>query len=892
MGRFKRLINVFRPRALSRDLDREMAFHVAETTDALVEGGMSPEAAAREAARRFGHRGSHRERTRDVDILLWLESLLSDLRHAFRGLRASPGFTAVTVLSLGLGIGANTAIFSLLNAVVLRSLPVHRPEQLVKVAMGDETSDVFTNPLWEAIRDRSGLFDGVFAFGQERFNLASGGQARLVNGAFVSGGFFQTLGVQSATGRLLQSADDQRGCAALAVLSYGFWQSEFGGAENVVGTTLSLGSHPFTIIGASGEGFAGVEIGRTPQVYVPICAEPLIHGAPGGLDQRADWWLQLIGRLPEGTTAAQLSARLAIEAPAIFAATVSPDWGNENQQEFLKRTLSVVPAATGLSEVRARYQLTLIALMAVVAVVLLIACANVANLLLARAAARQREMAMRLAIGASRARIVRQVLTESILLSTLGALLGLAFARWSSSFLTQMIGQRGQPVTLDLSPDGRVLVFTTVVAMATGILFGLAPAWGSIRLDPQGVLKVGGAATTATARVLRAGRLLVISQIALALVLVVTAGLLLGTLRALATLNPGFQADGVLLAEVDFQGIGMPIEQRQVAARDLMDRMRALPGARGVSASVITPISGSGWNSFIVVPDYQPTGRMDNLVWFNGVTDGFFSTLGTRLVAGRDFSARDGGAGPRVGVINQSLAKKFFKDANPLGKQFVVQNGDTPGPPIEVIGVVEDAKYRSLRDASGPTVYVPWTDAEHFGSLTFEVRSEAPVREITAGVLEAAHQVMPHASLQVSTLSGQLAASLARERLLATLSGFFGGLALLLALMGLYGTMAYNVTRRRKELGIRVALGATRSRLVRLVLGDVGRMVLIGLLLGLGATFAATRLVASFLYGRTPSDPFTLGAAMLSVAGVALLAGAIPAVRASRQNPQGVLREE
>lgn len=893
MSWIDRVLNVFRPTRLSRDLEREMSFHIAETTDRLVDGGMDREAAAREATRRFGHRSTLTERTRDMDVAGWLESVIADLRQAVRGLRATPGFALVAVLSLGLGIGANTAIFSLVDSVILKSLPVSRPEELVKVANGGDGGDVYTNPLWEQIRDQEGIFDGVFAFESELMNLAATGRARMAEGAFVSGQYFSTLAVQPALGRMLQPEDDRRGCPAVAVLSYGFWQSEFGGASDAIGRTILLNRQPFTVAGVAQSGFSGVEVGKFPQFYLPICSEPLLHGAPGFLDGRSTWWLQIIGRLPEGTTGAQVSARLAALSPGIFAATLPPDWGEGGKKDYLKRTLTTFPASTGISEVRYRYQTALAVLMAVVGVVLLIACANVANLLLARAAAREREIAMRLAIGASRGRIIRQVLTESLLISLLGAGLGLLFARWSSSLLVGMIGRRGSPVVLDLSLDWRLLGFTLLVSVATGVLFGVAPAWRSVRVEPHSVLK-GGRNSTSTLASLAGAKALVVIQVGLSLVLVATAGLLLGTFRTLARADPGFRPEGVVLASVDFASANIAPPARLPAVREMLSQLRATPGLISASGSVITPVSGMGWNSFIQTEGYQPKAKGDNLVWFNGVTDGYFGTLGTTILMGRDFTENDGPGSPKVAVVNRLLARRLFGDRNPIGRQFQVQNDDKPGPPIEVIGVVGDARYGSLRDTLAPTVYVPWaqSEGEGFGGLKFEVRTGGSIADAVGRILGVAGTVMPHASLEISTLSGQLAGSLARERLLASLSGFFGGLALLLALIGLYGTMAYNVTRRRKEIGIRAALGATRAGLVRLVAGEAGRMIIAGLLLGGIATFAATRLVGSFLFGRTPLDPMTLALAVASVAGVALLAGAIPAVKAVRENPQSVLREE
>jgi predicted permease len=887
-----RVMNVLRPGRLSGDLERELAFHLQEATDRLIESGMSPADAAREAGRRFGHRPTVKERTRDVDVVVWLESLFADLRYAFRSLRNAPGFTLVAVLSLALGIGANTAIFSLIDTLILKSLPVAEPEQLVKLAMDDERNDVFTNPLWEAIRDQDQGFNGLLAFGSDQFDLASSGEAHMVEGNLVSGGYFSTLAVQPALGRLLQPADDQRGCAGLAVISYGYWQSQLGGRTDIIGSRLSLNRSPFTIVGVVPREFTGIDVGRSPQVYVPLCTEPLLHGGGGMLDERSAWWLQLMGRLPEGISLAQAGSRLAAVSPAIFSATLPSNWDADGQRNYLKRTLTVFPAATGVSEIRQQYRMALLVLMGVVGVVLLIACANVANLLLARAASRRRELAMRLAIGASRSRLIRQALTESILLSLLGAALGLVFARWSSHLLAGMIGGGPVSVTLDLSLDLRLLAFSTALACCTGILFGVAPAWRSVGLEVHDVLKSGGGAVTPTGRSLLAGKTLVVGQVALSLILVALAGLLVGSFRALATADPGFDRSGVVLARLDWGSLNLSPAARQVATREMLDRIRAEPGIQAAGASVITPVSGRGWNSFVLIQGYQPSDKFDNLVWFNGVTDGYFTSLATPLVAGRDIGASDQAGSPPVAVVNRAFAKKFFGDRNPVGQQFEVRNDETPKPPVEIVGVVGDAKYRSLRDTPEPTVYLPWTQTERFDQLTFQARGAQGVAPTVAAVLKAAQAVIPTATLDIRTLAGQLDQSLARERLLALLSGFFGGLALLLALIGLYGTMAYSVTRRKKEIGIRVALGATRTRLVSMVTGEAGRMIAAGLVLGGLGIVGATRLVASFLYERTPLDPPTIGIAVALVTGVALAAGALPAIRAVRQDPQSVLREE
>ncbi len=892
MAWYHRLLNTARPERLSRDLDRELEFHLAERADELMAGGMGEAEARRQARLRFGGAGVQKERTRERDVLPWLESLAADVRYALRSLRASPGFTLVAVLSLGLGIGANTAIFSLVDAVMLRSLPVSRPEELVQVTMGAASGD-FTNPLWEELRDRQDVFAGAFATADERFDLAGGGEVRPVDGAWVSGGFFGALGVAPAAGRLLAATDDFRGCPAVAVLGHGFWQGAYGGAAGAVGRTVSLNGHPFQIVGVAGRGFTGVEVGRAAQVFAPLCARAVLEGGDGGLDQRSFWFLRVVGRLEEGVTPAAARARLAALAPAVFAATLPPDWDEAGQREYLKNTLDVVPAATGHSGLRFRYRDALLALTGVVGLVLLIACANVAGLLLARAAARRREVAIRLAIGAGRGRLVRQLLTESLLVALLGGVVGLVFASWAGGILVRLLSTRSNAVRLDLSVDARLLAFTLAVSTATAVLFGLAPAWRATRVDPHAAMQATGRSVAEGHSRPTLGRALVVGQIALSLVLVLGAGLMLGTFRGLATLDPGFSSEGVLLASVDLRNAGFSEERLPGVKREILGAVRAVPGVRSASASALTPVSGAAWNGRVEVDGYVPTGPHDALVFFNAVSDGFFATLGTPLLAGRDFGRGEAAGSEPVAVINQAMARKFFGGASPLGRRIGLRDGPDPGRSVRVVGVVGNTKYRTLREESEPLVYLPLEQDAGLGpSLSLELRGHGPPAALVPAVTAAVGGIDRGISLRYATLREQVDASLTQERLLATLSGFFGALALLLAAVGLYGTMAYSVARRRGEIGIRIALGAARSRVVRLVLGEVGRMVLAGVALGALAAAVMVRRVAPFLFGLAPSDPATWALSALTLAVAAAAAGALPAWRAARVDPMDSLREE
>jgi putative ABC transport system permease protein len=821
-----------------------------------------------------------------------LDAFLQDLRYAIRALRSSPAFAAVAILSLALGIGANTAIFSLIDSVILKTLPVSHPEQLLQVTMGAHDA-YYTNPMWEQVRDHQDVFSGVFAYGGGSFNLAAGGEARYAEGNFVAGQFFETLGLQTVLGRTLIPADDKRGCPGTAVLSYGFWQKEYGGRADVVGKNISLDNHPFEILGVIAPGFTGVDVGRAMDLYVPVCAEKIIHGETSMLDRRSAWWMRVIGRPKPGVPASQVSARLKTLAPTIFEATTPPDWKPEDQANYRTRTFETQPVSNGLSNIRQEYRQALMILMGITGLVLLIACANVANLLLARSAARQREIAIRMALGSGRGRLIRQLLTESLILSLTGAALGVLFAQWGTRLLVGFLSDGRSKAFLDLSIDSRVLAFTASVAILTALLFGLAPAWRGTRVNPQSAMKANSRGVIEGSK-FGLGKALVVLQVALSLVLVVGAGLMLSTFFRLEKLDAGFEREHILLASVDLRNGHYPRERRGAVYREMLARLRALPGVRSASASDITPISGSAWNEDLQIEGYVSKGREDTLVWFNLVSDRYFETLGTDLIAGRDFNAHDTPESTKVAVVNQAMAKKFFAGQNPIGKRYRIEEGNKMGDWIEIVGVVKDAKYGGLREEVPPTGYVPVSqEAKPNQTLTFELRvaAGAPSALISA-VKSAIAGVNRDVSLQFKTLAVQVDESLARERLLATLSGFFGALALMLAMIGLYGVMSYNVARRRNEIGIRMALGAEQSRVLRMVLREVAILIAIGLAIGLGAAIGTTRFVESFLYGMKPNDPRTLFLSAGVLALVAALAGFLPARRASRLEPMTALREE
>ena len=895
-----KLHNFLRPGRAEKDLAREIGSHLELLQEEFRRRGLTAEEALFAAKRAYGGIEQAKELHRDERSWLWLEQLRQDLRFCIRTLLKSPGFSLTAVLTLALGIGANTAIFSLIDAVMLKALPVSHPEQLLQVNMagpdiwGIENPFV-SNPIWEQLRDRQDTFSGLFGYAIARFDLSARGEARYVQGNYVSGQFFDTLALRPIAGRVITTADDRRGCPGTAVLSYGYWQSEYGGRARVAGTTILLDGHPFEILGAIGPGFTGVDVGRESDIYVPLCAEKIIGGQNTSLDARSGGWLRVIGRPKPGISMNQVAARLKTLASPIIEATVPPNVGPSQQEMYLKRTFNVQMAAGGLSSIRAKYREALMLLMVIVGVVLLIACSNVANLLLARGAARQREIAIRMALGSGRGRLIRQLLIESLLLSLTGAALGIVFAYWGARLLVGLLASnvyRENQVFLDLSIDSRVLAFTVGMAVLTGLLFGLAPAWRATRVDPQSAMKANARGVTQGGK-FALGKVLVVVQVALSLVLVAGAGLLLATFIRLEMLDPGFARAHVLLVDVDLGEKTTPSARRGVVFARVLDHLRALPGIRSASHSNNTPLGGAVDASYLQIDGYTSASKGRELVFLNEVSDQYFETLGTRLLAGRDFNAHDAAGSPKVAIVNESFAKKYFHGQNPIGRRYRAEQGNKLGEPVEIIGLVRDAKYLDLREDFHPTVYVAANQDANPGKIvTFELRAAGNATTVIQEAKRAVDAADPDASLQIRTLAGQVDESLARERLLAALSGFFGGLALLLAMIGLYGVTSYNVTQRRNEIGIRMALGAQQSRVLRMVLGEVAILIVMGLAIGLAATIGATHFIASLLYGVRANDPWTLFLAAAMLALVAALAGFLPARRASRLDPMETLREE
>jgi putative ABC transport system permease protein len=893
---------LFRRRRAEDRLDAELRDHLERQAADYVRAGLSEDEARRRARVELGGLEPVKEACREVRSTRLLEDLEQDLRYGVRVLRKSPAFTAVAIVSLALGIGANTAIFTLVDSLILRALPVSEPGRLVRLKDGS-----WTNPIWEQIRDRQhAILEGAAAFSDTRFDLAAGGEVEPVDGFYASGSFFDVAGVPPMLGRAFTLDDDRRGggeSGPVAVISYGFWQRRYGGAADAVGRTLRLNGLPFTIVGVTPPSFFGPTVGRSFDVAVPIgMVDRVEHVSEGEgpLDGRSWWWLDILGRLKPGQTPEEATRALRRVQPQIREATLPEHWPAPRLEEYLRESLTLVPAANGFSVLRGAYAGPLLTLMVIVALVLLVACANLASLLLARASARSQELGARLALGASRSRLVRQLLTESLLLAVPGGLLGLALARWGSRLLVGQIASpggpaRGTPVSLDLSLDARVLLFTLGVTVATALLFGIAPALRAGRLGPHDAIKRHGAGAPGHTGGTFGGPL-VVSQVALSLVLVFAAGLFGRTFTRLAHRDLGLDSEGILLVGLDAQRSAAAPDQRSALFARAEESARALPGVARAAVSFVNPVSGMGWNERFTVEGLPALGDRESLSWMNAVTPGWFHTFGTTLRAGRDFDSHDRAGTPPVAVVNEAFARRFLGGRSPLGH--VLRREGPPGhptPPLEVVGVVEDSVYRSPRDAMEPIVFVPLAQLaadEQFPFATMGVRAAAGSPALLSRDLAAALAgVDPGLSLTFRLFSDQLDGAVRRERIVAGLSGFFGALALLLAGIGLYGVTAYGVSRRRGEIGVRMALGAGSGTVVRLFLGRSLRLVALGLAIGAGVSLWTSRFVSPLLYGLEPTDPATLLGAAAALTGVGLLAAGLPARRAGRIDPAQVLRE-
>jgi putative ABC transport system permease protein len=881
-------------RELSSDVVDELACHLADLHAAALRSGAS-QADARTRA------------LEALDAATFLElskrpraraggGYGHDIRVALRQLIATPVVTTVAVLSLALGIGANTAIFSLVNSLMLRELPVADPQQLALMTGGPNGS-FWTFPIWQELDRRPELYDRAFAWGARRFNLANGGVAEFVDGIWTTAGMFDTLGVRPLLGRTFTAADDRRAAgpdAPPAIVSYGFWQRRFGGAADAVGRRLTVEGIAFTIIGVTPPDFFGPDVGRRFDIVLPIGAEPLVRGRESALESRDSWWLFIMARLKPGQTIDAATDAVRGVQPQIREATLPVgEWSQAQLDTYLRENVTLVPAATGNSTIRARYSQPLLTVMAVVVLVLLIACANIANLQLARATARWHEWSVRLALGASRWRLVRMVLIESFVLAAIGSGLGLLVARWGSQLLVSQLTTQASTVFLDLTLDWHVLAFTTGITAATALLFGAAPAFRAAGAAPTEAVKEQGRGIASNRTTMAS--VLVTVQVALSVILLVAAGLFLRTFSNLATQPVGFERDRVLVVAMNAQSAPVEPSKRMAVYERALEAVKALPGVEHAALSYTTPISRYLWGNRMEVSGSVPLADNLRSALRNQVTPGFFATYGQRLVAGRDFTDRDREGAPRVAIVNEAFARRFLGGANPIGHTTRALSEVPPEAPMEIVGVVADAAYRRLREPPPPTVYTPNAQpAEGPGTveinMSVRTASGSPA-QLARSVVDAIGSVDADLTLTFRPLADQINASITQERVVAMLAAFFGALALLLAGLGLYGVTSYAVSRQRTEIGIRLALGSAPGRVVRLVMSRVTLLVAAGIAVGAGASLWVFPFASSLLYGVEPRDPATLAGSAAVLAAVGALAGWLPAFRASRIDPAQVLRE-
>jgi putative ABC transport system permease protein len=832
----------------------------------------------------------------------WLDSLTQDLRYGARQLRLNPGFTAVAVLSLALGVGANTAIFQLVDAVRLRTLPVAKPQELVTIEFprGSMRSGWFstrsarlTYAQWEQIRTRQQAFAGTLAWSATRFNLAVGGEARYAEGLYVSGDFFRVLGVQPILGRVFTAEDDQSTCGSPdAIVSYPFWQRELGGDPSAIGRAVTLDGRSFHIAGITPPSFFGVEVGSRYDVAIPLCADRLLaEDGKGRMPVRRAWWLSAIGRLKPGWTPERAKAHLEALSQGIMEATLPPTYRPDQVKRYLANKLSATASGTGVSGLRNQYERPLWVLLATTGLVLLIACANLANLLLARASVREREIAVRQAVGASRGRLIVQLLVESLLLAVIGAALGSVLAQVLSRALIAFLSTHNRPLFVGLGIDARMLGFTSAVAVGTCLLFGLLPAVRATRVAAASVMRSSGRGLSAGRERFGLRRALVAGQVALSLVLLVGALLFVRSLQKLLNVDAGFRTDGVVAVNLDLRRPQYGKERRPLIYRNLLERLSAQPGVVSAAQVSFTPVSGSGDNDMIRPEAAGAASKESN---FTRVSPGYFRTMGTALVAGRDFDAGDTVDSPKVAIVNEVFAQRILGGGNPVGRTFRVEGqAGKPDPMYQVVGVVRNTKYYELREDFLPISFLPMGQEGNPGAnATFVLRTAAPLGDVFRGVKSAVAEVHPEIVIEFRVLSAQVQESLLRDRLMATLGGAFGFLAAVLATLGLYGVIAYMVARRRNEIGVRIALGAGRGRVIRLVLREAALLLVVGLAVGTGLALWAGQAASALLFGLKPYDPATLGGAIALLAVVAMLASYGPARRASRLEPMQALREE
>jgi len=835
-----------------------------------------------------------------------MSDLIQEFRHALRSFRQSPVLVAAALLSLALGIGANTAIFSLTDQVLLRNLPVKHPEQLVlfsakgprsgwmESSYDDEVS--FSYPMYCDFRDRAPGLAGVLARFPTRLSMSWGEQTELVQGDLVSGTYFGVLGARMALGRPLTPEDDRVGAPNdVAVLSHNLWKNTFAMSPAVLNQTVRLNNRPMTIVGVTAPGFQGVGAGEAIDVFVPLTLQPRLTQISDGMADRRGYWLNIFARLAEGTSRGQAEVMLnGFWRPILEEeAHNDPRASAKYRARFTARHLSLAPGGRGISAVRSQASAPLIVLMSMAGLLLLIACANIANLLIARAAGRQKEIAIRLAIGAGRARLMRQLLAEGLCLSLAGGLLGILAAYWTGDLLLSYLPTDPSVRGLTATPDLRVLAFGLALSVLTGILFGLAPAWETFRTNVSGSLKEQAAGVMGSAAQVRFRKVLVIAQVGLSLVLLIGAGLFARSLFNLRQIQPGFRADHLLSFDVQPSLNGYSQAQTRALYERLHESIAALPQVRAVALAEIPLLGNSIDMTGLEVPGYEPKEGESMSIRDNWISPGYFSAMGIPLVRGREFTKQDGAGAPKVAVINEVMARKYFGTDNPIGRTFRFSSTRKAGDAMEVVGMVRDGKHADLRESPEPFAYFPYEQHDSLMRMTIYARTSADPAKLGTALRSEVRRADPNLPVfDMKTIEQQIDEDVFADRLVAVLSTFFGGLAALLAAIGLYGVMAYTVARRTREIGLRMALGAERPHVLRMVMREAGWLAVFGIAIAVPAAFAVSRLIQAQLYNVKANDPAIFAGATVALAAVACAAGLIPAVRATRIDPMAALRNE
>ena len=886
-----RFRSIFRRSAVERDLDDEIRMHVEEQTRQNLTRGMTHDEARLAALRAFGGVEQRKEECRDARGIRVMEDFVADLRYASRMMRRAPAFTAVAVLSLALGFGANTAIFSLLDALLLKSLPVHEPDQLFALR------GTAHYPVYQAIRQHNRWFIDLFATsGVSRLDVEVGNTLpERTSVSLVSGSYFSVLGVRPVIGRTFTTSDDQApGAHPVAVVSFGYWQRRFASDPDLVGRTIRITGTPITIVGVTPPGFFGERVGAAPDLWVPLTMWGQVVPGRNLLRSPGTGWLSLVGRVKPGIKLAEAEAALTALFRQFLLDMLGPNMADDDRRDFERAAVTLAPAHNGLSSLRGEFSRPLLILMACVALVLLIACANVANLLLARAAARRREIGVRLAIGMGRGRLVRQLATETLLLSGMGALVGLALGSWVREVLLRLVSTDGTRVPLAAAMDARVLLFAAALLLVTGLIFGLAPAWQTTRVDLATSIGRQRLPDSPGNRRFTVSSLLVAGQVALSLVLLVGAGLFLRTLANLRDVNLGFHPDRLLIVDVD-RSAAYPGAEYAALARRLLQRMKTIAGVESATFSENGALGGRDSGTSRMRPDdFIPGADGIPQAQYDIVGPEYFGTMGITRFMGRDIDERDDSAAPRVVAINEAMARRYFGRSNPLGRRMLWGVGKTQGE-MEIIAVVRDVKQRSPRDEAELRFYVPYLQhpARELASVRFIVRTSGSPEAVLDRVQQTIRSEDPRLSIgSIDIVTDLVDRTLVRERMIATLSAAFGVLAVALACVGLYGLVSYRVVRRTSEIGVRMAFGAARCSVLWMIVRQDLALVAAGIAAGVPLALAASGLTQSLLFGVAASDSATIVAATLAIVLAGFLAGFVPAWRAMRIEPAAALRHE